>query len=451
MPKNIDGVSLPERRKSIRNIPIPEGRRKTDPLVRPAPAGRRATDGVALRVSPAARPMETAEETLEPVAPRRPVEGGARGGKRLWLIAAGAIIILLFAVLSLFKGATLSYTPRSEKLTFLGETYSAYKSSGTGLVYSVVKLSGDKGLSVPASGESDVSRKASGTIIVYNDASADSQKLVENTRFESTDGKVYRIAQGITVPGKTSAGPGSVEAVVFADAPGQSYNIGLSDFTLPGLKGTNRFETIYARSKTAMTGGFIGKEKVVNAQDLAKAKSSLQADLRAELIAKASAEVPDDFVLFPALSTLTYEDLPQTAGGNGDATVNLRGNLYGIMFKRSDLANALALGKVEVAAGESVDIPQLESLQVAFAGTAPADVLNVNKIDFTVTGGAELVWRTDEVALKSDLAGRAKSDLTQILANYPTVESASATISPFWKSSFPDKPADITVKKLNTE
>ncbi len=456
MPKNIDGVSLPERRKSIRNIPIPEGRRRTD-VPRPSMSEvrerrsdvspRPALDGVQ-KVPMYKVPVMEVPETARAAQPPRPSKGFT--SKRIWMTVLGAIVILLFAVLSIFSGATLSYAPRTAPLTFAGETFSAYKSAGNGLIYSVVKLSGDKGLEVPASGEADVSRKASGTIIVYNDASAEPQKLVENTRFESTDGKVYRIAQPITVPGKKSTGPGSLEVVVYADAPGSSYNIALTDFTLPGLKGTPRYQTLYARSKTPMAGGFIGKEKAVNAQDLAKARTTLQGTIKEELLGKAQAEVPSDFILFPSLSLVTYEDLPQTAA-TGGAMVNMRGHLFGIMFKRSDLALALSLGKVKVLATDPVDIESFEAVQIAFAGTPPVDLLDLNKIDFTARGTALLVWRTDEVALKSDMAGRHKDDLPQILNNYPTIKDATATLSPFWKKHFPAKTSDIVIKKLKTQ
>ena len=437
MPKQIADVVAPEKRRSIRNIPIPEGRRKSEKV---------SLDAVK-RSTPKAPPMDLPPMPPPPLPPRLHSSGTSRKGRLFTIIIA--ILILGFGILSIFKGATLSYVPRSAALTFEGDTYSAYK-SGTGLLYSIVKLSGDKGLSVPATGEVQVSRKASGTIVVYNNASAETQRLIENTRFQSGDGKVYRIAKAISVPGKTSSGPGSLEVVVNADLPGESYNIGLSDFTLPGLKGTPRFETIYARSKTPMSGGFVGAEKSVSQEDLTKAKTDLKTALNQELLAKATAEVPADFILFPSLSSVTFEDLPQSVAEAGKVSVNMRGNLYGIMFKKTDLSTALSLGKAPRAPQDPVEIESLQALQVSFLGTPPTDLLDLNKIDFKVTGSGLLLWKTDEVALKSDLAGRSKKDLPQILNNYPTVKSASASVRPFWKTSFPEV-SQITVKELKVQ
>jgi hypothetical protein len=447
MPKKIDDVIVPEKRRSIRDIPIPESRRKVS-------VNRPSTDGMK-RVS---SKVEEIKEEYSSIPPQRPPmpRHSARRSKRVWVAGLAAVAVLALATLSLFDRAVLSYVPRSSNMAFNNEVYSAAKTGENELLYSVVKLSGDKGKSVAVSGEKDVTRPASGTIIVYNDTSAEPQKLVENTRFESAAGKVYRIRTAITIPGKkTVAGvsqPGSIEAMVYADQPGESYNSAPTDFTVPGLKGTPRYTTIYARSKGALTGGFAGKEKVVSEADMLKARSELRTALTEELVAKAQAEVPDDFILFQSLSSVSFEDLPQSSSPEaGTANVNLRGHLYGIMFKRQDLAKELAKTKTAILANEVVDLDSYESLKLSFSGTPPTEVLPLNKISFKVEGSAKLVWKTDEVALKSDLLGRGKKDLSSVLKNYPTVASADATLRPFWKTEFPKEAEKITIKKLKAE
>jgi len=336
-------------------------------------------------------------------------------------------------------------------LAYSNEIFSAQKTGEGELLYSVVKLSGDKGKSVAASGEQDVSRKASGTIVVYNDTTIE-QKLIENTRFESAAGKVYRIKSAISIPAKKGTQPGSIEVMVYADAAGIEYNAALTDFTVPGLKGSPRYTTLYARSKSPMTGGFVGKERSISDNDLLKARSELRAVITEELLGKAQAEVPEDFILFPSLSSVTFEDMPQTAGSDsGSATINLRGHLYGVMFKRIELARALARNKAVLGANDAVDLNSFESLKLSFSGTPPIDLLPLNKINFKVEGSAKLIWRTDEVALESDLLGRKKSEVASILRNYPTISSADAVLRPFWKRSFPKEADKITIKKLKTQ
>ncbi len=434
MPRKVEDIIVPERKRSIRNIPIPENRKRHS--VSGAPS----------------TPSVGKEEPYNPVPPRR-LERPRRGfRKRIWLSSGVGALILIFAALSLWNGATLSYVPRSTALAFNNEVYTARKTSENGLLYSVVKLSGEKSDVVPAEGEQSVERKASGTIVVYNNATVESQRLIENTRFESPEGKIYRIAKAISIPGKTGSNPGALEVIVYADEAGESYNTGLTDFTVPGLKGTARYSTIYARSKTPITGGFVGQEKVVSPADTLKVKTELQTLLSKELLAKAALEVPDDFILFPALSSVIFEDLVQTTTSNANsAAVNLKANLYGIMFKKSDLGKELSKNKATIGETDRVELESFDSLNISFAGAAPTDLVSATQINFKVSGNTKLFWLTDEVALKSDLAGRPKREISAILKNYPTIFSADATVRPFWKTSFPDNAQKISIKKLKVE
>ncbi|MDO8590113.1 MAG: hypothetical protein Q7R69_02475 [bacterium] len=437
MPKKIEDIIVPVRKRSIRDVPIPESRRKNEDI------------------SDSSLPREHnfPEVGHRDIDLRRENRRFPKFfGKSVWVATGVAIIVLIFAALSIFNGATLAYVPKSLAISFDKDVYTAHKSGEGKLLYSIIKLSGDKGLDVSASGEEEIRRKASGLIIVYN-TGAKQQRLRATTRFETPDGKTYQVQDAIVVPGqKIVRGveePGVIEVKVYAENPGEEFNIGLTDFSLPGLKGTSLFSSVYARSKTEMSGGFMGVEKVVNNQEKAQVRVRLETTLRDELISEARAQVPEDFILFPSLSRVTFEDLPQTGSLSKDsATVNIRGNLQGVMFKKSDLTNHLALGKITRVAGETIDLVALDSLNFIFVNTSPADLLLVDEIKFIVTGEVTAVWRTDEVALKADLAGKHKRDISSILNNYPTVLSATTTIRPFWKSSFPSDGARISMKKL---
>lgn len=447
MPKNIDDMIVPERKRSIRNIPLPDSRKHIDRVPGPTPV----TAPV-----PVIKEGDTESPVMiPPFMPkdRQPLRGGNGKKGKVWLAAGVITLALIFAALSFWNAGTFSYLPKSAALSFEDEVYKAYKTASDGLPYSVVKLSREKGMEALASGEQEASLKASGVIIVYNDASTEPQKLIATTRFENRDGLVYRIAEDITVPGKKVVGgtelPGSIEVTVYADTPGKEYNIGLTDFTLPGLAGTPRFTTVYARSKTAMSGGFVGKEFTVGTEEKAQVKTALETALKNDLISEVAGQVPDGFVLFPSLSSMTFEDLPQTTSNNeSKAIVNMRGNLAAVMFKRSDLSLYLALDKVKLNAGESVDIIGLDSLAASFSGTSTADLLSSDTITFSVAGAATAIWHTDEVALKTDLIGKRKKDIASVLNNYPSIVSATSTIRPFWKSSYPSNGAYIYIKQL---
>ena len=458
MPKNIEDIIVPERKRSIRNIPIPESRRKANeysapfnrpsPPPSPPPSSQTQPHGYQYPPETKREEFDFHREGVKFLTPPW------RSRKSLWISIAVAIIILLFAILSIFDGTTLSYVPRSTSIALEGDTYTAKKTGEGALLYSVIKLSENKGLEVSASGEEQVSRKASGKIVVYNNATKEPQKLRATTRFQTPDGKIYKVEENVSIPGKKLVNgvtePGSFEITVYAEKAGAEYNITLSDFTLPGLKGSTLFSTIYARSKTEMSGGFVGMEKAVSAEDKIKTENTLKTTLRDELLSEARAQVPEGFVLIPTLSSVTFEELPQTESKNKNSTtINLRGNLNGVMFKEADLSTSLAREKATLAPADVVDIVELESLNFTFSGTAPSNLLLSDEIEFSVTGSATVLWRTDETALKADLVGKNKKDISSILNNYPTITNANVTVRPFWKSSFPDDSAKITVKKLD--
>jgi len=441
MPKNIEDIIVPER-KSIRDIPIPNGRKKIH-----------TPDATSLNYSSHPQSFSSTSSSrskfIADEDSRDDHSNKKYSKKSIWIGAGIAVVIFFISIFSLRVGASLTYTPKSVDINFNKDVYTAYKDSENQLLFSVIKLSGDKGMEVPASGEEKVSRKAKGTIVVYNNSGTKPQKLVKTTRFETSDGKVYRVETDIVVPGqKTMNGdllPGSLEITVVADEPGEAYNIPPSDFTLPGLKGDSRYSTVYARSKGSITGGFIGMEKKVDSADLSKAKMSLKSLLNEELLSKARAQLPEDFILFPGLVNIIYEDLPQSDKTGSMVTVNERGNFYGVMFKKKDLINYLAQKKEVASAGVLVGAPDISLLELSFVGQPSGDLLKTEQISFQINGGTNIVFITNEETLKKDLTGVKKSDLDTVLGKYPSITNARVVLRPFWKTAFP---ADVSKIKI---
>ena len=66
--------------------------------------------------------------------------------------------------------------------------------------------------------------------------------------------------------------PGSVHVSVQAVESGDGYNIAPSNFSIPGLKGTPSYYSIYATSTDAMSGGYTGKVKKVTDDDIQQAQ-----------------------------------------------------------------------------------------------------------------------------------------------------------------------------------
>jgi hypothetical protein len=194
----------------------------------------------------------------------------------------------------------------------------------------------------------------------------------------------------------------------------------------------------------------VGLEKSMSEEERVRARISLENALREELAVETSEQVPAEFVLFPELSSITFEELPQTESDTpGNVNMNLRGHFSGIIFKAVDFSTYLSRDKINLSPSETVLFENIiESLSVSFGEISSPDLLLVEEIDFNVSGQTTAVWQTDESQLMSDILGKHKNDIPEILKNYPTIVSASTTISPFWKTSYPSNAKSVTIKKL---
>ncbi len=431
MKKHIDDIIPPEDR-SIRNVSVSrEGRRR----------------------SQRQRPQE--EHTPSPARRERHDVYRRRKAPRwgLWVISGVAVLaVLIFGLSFLFSGAKVIVTPKQRTVPIAAEFQASRTPSLTELGYEVMTIEREGSREVSASGEEYVEEKASGTIIVYNNFNSSDQRLIKNTRFESPDGKIYRINESIVVPGQRTEGnttvPGSIEAVVYADEVGEEYNIGLTDFTIPGFEGSPRFEGFYARSKTAMTGGFVGEKKIVQEADEVRAREEIQRDIREQISQEALAQKPEGFELFENGTFIVFTSLPNQEKGN-DAVIREKATLYGVLFKQEAFAAFLAENTVAgYNDGDSVRITNPQDLNFTILNKSEQEPWNDNAFQFEIDGTAHIVWEFDSQQLKNDLIGKSKDAFTTVLTGYPSIEEAQIILRPFWRQTFPEEIEDIKVTTI---
>lgn len=445
MARNILQDIVPPERRSIRSVPVPN-RRSSAPVEgnRDVIFDRRA-------------PSPVVDQPLKPDSPKvysysdKPSFRERFSAKGIWVAAGLALVIVLIAVVSLSSGATLKITPITKTTQAQGIIFGAYQgSAGVGVPYEIIKISKDVGTAVNATGEEKASIKASGSIIIYNDFSSANQRLIKNTRFATPEGLVYRINDSVVVPGQVVRDgkkvPGSLEVVVYADEPGEKYNIKLSDFTIPGFKGDPRYSSIYARSKTLMTGGFVGVIKKVSNTDLTTAQSTLQAQLKDALSKEVATQVPLGYVAYEDGMITQFENLAQSDAQGSTVQVNERGTLTAIMFKKDDLSQYLGRQLFsDVGSTTLVSISDIEKLGFELQNKTSFNPSQDIVISFKINSDVTFVTLFDEDKLKQDLAGRPKGDLGSVLSDYTSIDRADAILKPFWKRSFPSNPKDIDI------
>ena len=408
------------------------------------PPGRRSIRRIPLSFS---RKVVEKEIDTEQIFKKRSEKRGSKFG--IWLIAGAAVLVLLIAAVFVFSGATVTIEPRQKNIKV--DIEAVAKNSGE-LAYETIAVGGVKTVYLQATGESKVEKKASGTIIVYNNYSSAPQRLIKNTRFETPTGLVYRIDKSIIVPGtRVESGktiPGSVETTVFADLPGPNYNIGLNDFTVPGFKGTPRYEGFYARSKTTMAGGFIGNVPTAPEDKMNEAYASAEAELKQELTQKINAQKPDTFVWYP--SALLFESVRQmpTAAAGSMIALTVNATSTAAVFSKSIISRYIAEHSMTDYDKEPILIDKLDDLIFTPRFDAKANV--GDSLPFSLKGQTKLIWQFDSTKLKSDLAGKSKKEISSVVAAYHGVVRTSVVIRPFWKGQFPNNPEKIKINVVLT-
>ncbi|MEK7575104.1 MAG: hypothetical protein AAB511_02650 [Patescibacteria group bacterium] len=445
MPKNILQDVVPRNgRRSIRDIPVSRQGQKTQST---NSYNRQDLENNSEPV----REIEysrTEQETLT-------WKGDAVNNTSRWVIWTIGIVSSGFLVMvlgNIFSGATVTVTPKSQ-IVAIDREFTAKPNAPLGsFSYTPYSLVSEKEVSIPADGEKSVETRGSGKIIIYNNYSATSQRLVKNTRFETPDGLIYKISDSVTVPGRQVLDgklvPGSIEVLVIAESAGSEYNIGLTDFKIPGFKSNaERFIAFYAKSKTIMSGGKIGTEKVVSEQKTIEARNKLDVALTESLLAEARTHVPADSILYEGAYRVSYEPVVvSTNAGQNNIIIRERARLNAYFIKHTDIAKVVAQSVITDFDGSDVLVPNDNKLVFILRKKDGESATTVGPIQFNLKGAATIVWQIDKDKLASNLAGKDKDELSSIAGSDSAVLRATAVIRPFWKGVFPKSTKDIKVK-----
>ena len=367
------------------------------------------------------------------------------------IITVAAVIIASagFVMLNKVSLATVEITPYQEiveidsRIIAVGSSDKGYD----GLVFETVNADADDTKTIVATGFSADGEKANGKITVYNKYSSNSLRLIANTRFETPEGKIYRIKNPVTVPGM-----GSVEVTVYADGAGSAYNIGLTDFTIPGLKDTPMYKDIYARSKTEITGGSDGNTRIVKSDDIEKARAEAKTSVNRALASVLMSKKPEGYVFLNDAMKIDYVESsnnPKAGSGSDKATFKIKGLAAGFLFNNESLSNELVednkrSSRKPIGDSGDVYIANLEDLEFKVLSYDETD----GKLRFSVKGDALVVWNVDEDMVKSDLTKAKKNNYNDIFQKYANIEKANIILSPSWWKKIPKDKNHIEIKRI---
>ena len=381
---------------------------------------------------------------------RAPSRTPAPSRKRAIIIGVILLIIIgsgIYGFGRTFAKVYITVGLKSETHTVNQEVIIATDGRSGSLPGEIITISHSKQETFVATGEDAVEAKAKGVITIYNAFSSQDQNLVANTRFEASDGKIYRIKNAITVPGATIQDskviPNAIDVTVYADAAGETYNKDSADFTIPGFKGSPRFEGFYARTKTPLAGGFIGTAKIVTGKDRDAAEELLENMARTETKQSLKEAVPEEFILLDDSYEILNDEKTFSAEA-GDVGEQFTGSVImegrAVVFRSADLgtylANTLGLPADQIRLANPGDI----------AITVKRRSITAETLVLEISGPVQFLWNFSEKELQDNVIKAPSSEvLNDIFASYPAIERAEVRFSPNWIQSIPADPKDVVI------
>ena len=398
--------------------------------------------------------------------PKRPGNGRSavrrnRSWKKLSIIAVIVFIALILLISTTFASGTVK-VQLAQTLVTLDTVVTATRAPAQSgdISFEVRTPSSTTKTHTITSFKREVeTTRARGTITIYNTATTGERlDLVSRTRFQSKDGRIYRLLSRQSIPGgKTVEGefiPGSKEVQVEANEVGDSFNLDKgTDLSIPGLAKYKEFGTSYAITETRIVGGFDGERFIPDEKEEAEARAQLkkeiEKDLREKLTQSLATNSLSERVVFESGIFITYESLDNEQT-ESSVILRERGTLRAIEFRESDLASFIIrkTGDTTVAK-ENPSHVDIEGLSFE-TNTDKDDVQSAKEISFRLLGEAPVYWDIDRALFKSDLKDKKKGDVQEIITElYPQVVSIKeVSVFPVWRPSLPGNKSKINIETV---
>lgn len=396
---------------------------------------------------------ETGKNTEEPVSDHRASSSLPRASLRRTVLFGLASAVVIFFLLSfVFARATVSLESSSAALSLEGVRI------GAGAKVKEIDVAGKKipgiFLEVPgsikrefsSSAKERVSRKASGTVRIYNAFNSVPQTFVARTRFQDVFGRVFRLKQRITVPGaKIQNGaivPSSISAAVEADKAGDEFNIGPSRFTIPGFVGTAKSSGFYAESSDPFMGGFIGDAPVVKQSDIDAASEEVTAELFLHLKEELERKIPSGATAIQGAREIVIIALRKPSAGEirDRFAVEADGKASAMLFRMDDLFSLLE--KLAVSPDAEKKVSQEKShLEFDKISLSPKDRV----VSFDVRGPLVVFSVLAPEEFQQSLSGKTERDAENILRADSRIRAFGIKPFPFWRNTIPSDERKIRI------
>lgn len=387
------------------------------------------------------------------------------------LVIISAILLLTIAYIAL-PGATIYITPDTQPITIAtnitllnsqkNKMALASAADHTIPSYTINPGTIERKFTFYATGKIFKGENARGKIVIKN-LKTSLWTLVEDTRFQTDDGIVFRIKNKVAVPPMRGNEPGTLvvdvvadELDVFGNVAGSRGNIGPSKFSLPGLKLKASQELIYAESTEQMTGGITDTINMISKADLGAAKekakkeilASAQEELQNYLIEKNRLEgtkltlLTDKYTIkIGEPKVIIPSNLENKQLDSFEVTVYL--DVQGIAYNKNDL---LSIMKAELQAKKNPDrrVTAIDEDNITYRILRTEEGAGKVELTATIKTIEQYEIRSDQEIginlmkkIKDHVLGKKLQEAEDYIQNLPEINKVEIKAWPFWAPTIP--------------
>jgi len=290
-----------------------------------------------------------------------------------------------------------------------------------------------------ATGRDSSEPRARGAVKITNSFNSSPQPLVAGTRFATSGGALYRLVKPVTVPGAAiSQGklvPQSIDAEAVADLAGEEGNMaGPLALTVPGFKGTPKYEGFSASAPQGFAGGSRGASFMITKDDLARAEEETTKAVFDELKDEIGRTVPAGFSSPEALREIEITKVDAPAAGTYQEKFTVTASAAGraLVFRPEDaeeLVKSFAL--------EDVDSQELVAGSANLSYHARTIDFTKGRADVVVNGTVQARAVISQDQLVALVAGKKQGSISDALKSRPELKDYTLSLFPPWRSSVP--------------
>ncbi|MDO8584471.1 MAG: hypothetical protein Q7R83_04825, partial [bacterium] len=298
-----------------------------------------------------------------------------------------------------------------------------------------------------ATGKDDTPTRSRGTVKITNSFSSAPQSLVAGTRFLTPEGVLFRLVKSVIVPGaqvvQGELTPQSIDAEVAADAAGPESNLaGQIPLTIPGFKGTPKYEGFSALASKGLSGGSRGMSVAITKSDLKRAEEQTTKAVFDELKDEIARTIPAGFVSPEELRMVEIARVEApTAGAHQEKFIVVATATGRALVFRPEDGEALA-GAFALDAAEDKNQEVVEGSARMTYRARNVDFIK-GRADVAISGTVQTKAVVSHTELASLVAGKKQGPIGDALRSRSEVSAFTLSFFPPWRSRAPGDTAKI--------